>query len=378
MMNGWARAVTAVWGLGLLTGLFAAVPGHGQTLPALDVLPAGEWTTLRPGGDTGCALGTPYSFHVKPGARERLMIFLNGGGACWTGDQCDPSVEPTPYVPSADLPHNDPRTRKGAFDLHNPENPFTEWSQVFVSYCTGDVHLGSADQDYARSDGTKVTIRHRGKANVQAALDWVRANFDAPERVFVGGGSAGAVSSAYWAGVVQDAYPGSEVIQYGGGGGGYRAGALTALFDSWGVPQGLADWPEWEKVGGAPATFEDFYRVTAARYPEMRFHQFNTAHDAVQAQFVALLKGKPEPLFPLLKANLAELSAQIPTFRSYTAPGDFHTLLRFDALYRFETAGVRAVDWITDIAAGRTVANVSCEDDPAGCGAPPAPQAPAP
>ena len=349
----------------LIALLAVASPVQAADLTPLDEMPEG-WTTLAPGGETMCAMGTPYSFHVRPGARDRVMIFLNGGGACWTGDHCDPSVDPTTYVPSADMPHNDPRTRKGAFDTANPENPFSEWSQVFVSYCTGDVHLGARDTTYTKRDGSEVTIRHRGKANVQAAFDWVTENFAGPDRILVGGGSAGAMSSAYWAGVVQDAYPQSDVIQFAGGGGGYRTAPPVALFEAWGTFEGLRDWPEFSSLDPSSAAYEDFYRVSAARYPQMRFHQFNTAYDAVQEQFVNLLGGTEE-LYPLLKANLDDLAAEIPTFRSFTAAGEFHTLLRFDEFYSFEAGGVRAVDWVHALANGETVETVTCAADAQGC-----------
>src|SRR5690606_33626920 len=77
-------------------------------MPKLADLEPG-WTAMEPGGETACALGTPYSFHVKPGEgadAKKLLIFLNGGGACWTGDQCDIESEPTPYFFSADIPEN--------------------------------------------------------------------------------------------------------------------------------------------------------------------------------------------------------------------------------------------------------------------------------
>ncbi len=342
----------------------AAASAAGMT--PIGEMADGEWTTIEPGGETLCATGTPYAFHVKPGAREKVMVFLNGGGACWTGDHCDPTVEPTTYVPSAQLPHNDPRTRGGAFDLDNDENPFRDWSQVFVSYCTGDIHLGANDKTYEKSDGSTVTIHHRGKANVQSALDWVSANLDAPETIFVGGGSAGAVTSAYWSGVVKDAYPESDVIQFAGGGGGYRTGPPTELHEAWGSFTGLADWPELEGYDATNTVYEDFYRIVAKRHPDMRFHQFNTAYDSVQEQFVNLL-GSDEELYPLLKANLDELAADVPTFRSYTAAGEFHTLLRFDAFYGFETGGVRAVDWVRNISEGEIVETVSCDDEADGC-----------
>ena len=155
--------------------------------------PPAEWSTIAPGGDTLCATGRPYSFHVRPGDASRVMIFLNGGGACWSGGLCDISTGSAPYTPFAEGDYNNPAKMGGAFDAANPENPFTGWTQVFVSYCTGDAHLGDKDAAYTLPGGETLTIHHRGKANVQSALDWTYANYPDPARVFVGGGSAGAV-----------------------------------------------------------------------------------------------------------------------------------------------------------------------------------------
>ncbi len=354
-----------IFAVAALAPLAIAGTASANPMTAIGDMDAG-WNTLAPGGDTMCAMGTPYAFHVKPGARDKVMVFLNGGGACWTGQHCDAQVDPTPYVPVADLPHNDPRTRKGAFDLENPENPFSEWTQVFVSYCTGDVHLGAHDMTYTKDDGSEITVHHRGKANTMSALNWLFENVDAPERVFVGGGSAGAVASPLYAGIVQEAYPQAEVVQYAGGGGGYRVNPTVALSEAWGTFDDLPDWPSLEGMSAETSVFDDFYLASAAQFPQIKFRQFNTAYDTVQKQFLHLL-GSDSEVYPLLKANLTDLESEISNFRSFTAAGGFHTILRFDEFYTFEAGGVRAVDWVRDVADGKDVETVSCDDDDGGC-----------
>lgn len=344
--------------LTLLAGCKAAEDKPAPAEAAVPA-PAAEWTTIAPGGDTLCANGTPYQFQVKPADPERVMIFLNGGGACWTGDLCDVSLGLNAYTPLAEMDANNAATKGGAFDAANPENPFAGWTQVFVSYCTGDAHLGAKDAAYTTSAGKALTIHHRGKANVQSALDWVYANYPEPDRIFVGGGSAGAIASPYYAGVVADHYPQAEIVQYGGGAGGYRAGAVSGLLETWGTFTNMPDWPELAAFDRATFTTEDFYRVTAARHPDMRMSQFNNVDDEVQQMFLGLM-GVTDPVRGLMQANLDELSADIPQFRSFSAAGKDHTLLRYDRLYTTTTAGVRAVDWIRDLAEGRDVADVSC------------------
>jgi len=235
---------------------------------------------------------------------------------------------------------------------------------VFVSYCTGDAHLGAKDVEYTTSAGKALTIHHRGQANVQSALDWVYETYPKPARVFVGGGSAGAIASPYYAGVVADHYPQAEIVQYGGGAGGYRSGAVAGLLETWGTFDGLPDWPELAGFGRATFTTEDFYRLTAARHPQMRMSQFNNVGDEVQQMFLGLM-GVPDPVRGLMQVNIDELTADVPNFRFFSAPGKDHTLLRFDRLYTVETGGVRAVDWVRDLAEGRDVGRVSCAGE--GC-----------
>lgn len=329
---------------------------------AADVKPeslTAGWTEIFPAGDTSCTNGSPYSFHVKPGAADRVMIFFNGGGACWSGDSCDINTEPTNYSPLASIAHNDPKTRGGAFDLDRPENPFRQWSQVFVSYCTGDVHLGARDMLYTKSDGAEITIRHRGKANSQAVLDWVYKSFESPDRIFISGGSAGGVASPYYATVLADHYTDAQILHFAGGSGAYRLPPQTLLLENWGVLNELPAWPELAGYNAETLHFDDLYLVAAARHPGIRFHQFNGAYDWAQQLFLRLL-GSEEFVYPLLVANLADLKKALPHFSSYTVAGEFHTILRFDEMYQFETAGVRVVDWIRDIASGKPVADVSC------------------
>ena len=344
--------------LPLLMGIGSPVAAQG---PADD-----PWETIEPGGDTRCATGSPYRFHVRRGDPERLMLFFNGGGACWSGATCDTrgkSAADLSYRPLASREWgNDPRTYGGAFALDNPENPFREWSQVFVSYCSGDVHLGDRSADYKGGAGETFTIEHRGIANATAALDYSFDAFPDAERVMVTGASAGAVSAPVFAAVVAQAYPEAEVIHFSGGGAGYRLPPPETLWNHWGVLDALPAVIDASAYRADTLGLQDFYLLGAHAAPRVRFHQFDHAHDAVQEQFHAML-GYPTALLPGLEANRRELREALPYLRSYTAKGEFHTLLRFDELYRHTSDGVRAVDWVRAIANGESVDNVHCGDD---------------
>lgn len=336
-----------------------ALAAHAAELPKFADLQTG-WTTIAPGGETACATGTPYSFHVKPGEgadAEKLLIFLNGGGACWTGDHCGIETEPTPYFASADIPENTPQDRTGIFDLDNAANPVANWTQVFAPYCTGDVHLGNRDVTYTNAAGTEVTIRHRGRKNAEAVLAWVYANIEKPERILVAGSSAGAIATPLYAADVADHYPDTDIIAYADGAGGYRDATISGLIENWGFWEDAPDWTDG--IGRETATFEDIDRAAMAHAPRIRFAEYDSAYDAVQEMFLRLL-GNEERLYPLLQKNRDELAEANPSFRAYTARGTEHTLLRYDRFYTYEEEGVTTRDWLANLIAGEEVESVTC------------------
>ncbi len=345
-----------------LTALFAfllTASAVAKEAPA----PARGWTTVKPGGDTVCADGSPYSFSVKPAASDKLVLFFNGGGACWSAETCNPKAERPVYYSTASFPGNDPAVRSGIFDATRPDNPLGAWSFVVVTYCTGDVHLGARRVKYG-SGKNKFSIEHKGYRNSQAALAWAFKHYPAATSVLVTGSSAGAIAAPFYAGMVAKRYPKARVSVLGDGAGAYRAAAIPGILRSWGVEK-IA--PAWlRKRGGLPLNFETFYKINAAKFPQVRQVQYNAAGDAEQGGFLQLL-GEQGKVEPALRANLKELRRDIPDFRIYTAPGTSHTVLGFPIFYDFNVEGVSPARWVSDFVAGKPVDDVDCADDAKGC-----------
>lgn len=332
------------------------------TPAALDTLAAG-WTRIAPGGETTCATGTPYAFYVRPGAPENLLVYFQGGGACWQGVHCDVQAQPTydPVVNASD----DPARAHGIFALDHPENPFAGYTMVFVPYCTGDVHLGDrvATYDVPATDSTgarEITIRHRGFTNAMAALGWAFEHVTAPDTVFVAGGSAGAIASPFYAARVAEAYPGAHVVQLGDAAGAYRSRAFTDVFRQWGSDAVLARFPEYEGVPEDSLDQEVLYTASARRYPGIQFAQYNTAADSIQMFFQSMFGETDRPLQQLIEANYADIRAQDPDFRTFTAGGHVHTVLTRPDFYAYRVGGVRFRDWLDDLVAGRPVDDLTC------------------
>jgi len=353
-MKQWGRLIA----LGLCC-LIAAGPAAAQSdLPGRADLAPG-WNWIAPGGETMCSDGSPYQFVVREGPGEDLLVYFEGGGACWSGLTC---ALVQPFTPSIDQERLETAS-DGIFDFDNSANPFREYDVVLLPYCTGDVFMGDDVRTY-RAGERSVTIHHKGYANASAALDWVYASFPAPDSVFVTGESAGALGASFHAPWIIEQYPQTRIAVLGDSAGGYSAPGfdMAAIFGSWGTLDLLPDWiPAFAALDDASGLkFEDFYTVTAAQYPQVTFAQYNTLHDSVQQFFMKLMPDTP-PLEDSLPATLSAILDVAPNFRSYLADGSVHTILHLPEFYTNVTQGVAVRDWVAALAAGEPVENVVCE-----------------
>lgn len=330
-----------------------------DTIRPLATLSKG-WNRIPGRFGTGCAHDSTFAFRVRPGLPDKVMIFLNGGGACWRAQECDPRGKPT-YTMTSDSA-NDASVRSGIFDVANPANPLRDFTMVFVPYCTGDVHLGTREVEYeshdARGAPRTFTVRHGGGANVEAVLDWVYTNLRSPRIVFVTGVDAGAVPSPVIAAKVARHYPRARVVQLGDAAGGYHAASVPHLLAGWGATEYLQDDAAFRSLDSADFSFERLYVASARAAPRIHFAQVNTVEDATQFYFLSLLGIRGTPLVKLLATDLAEVRAGVPWFRTYTAPGKVHTILRSNAMYSTTVDGVLFRDWLEGLVNGERVDDV--------------------
>jgi hypothetical protein len=131
---------------------------------------------------------------TKAGNPEKLLIFLQGGGACWEDfPRCNVTAEDQFPPPAAFLP--------GVFSTSSPDgsipNDIGSWSVVYLPYCDGSVFGGDNDVEDDPNFGTR---RHRGLRNLSAGMDVARAVFgNKVEKVLMAGSSAGGVGTAAFA-----------------------------------------------------------------------------------------------------------------------------------------------------------------------------------
>jgi hypothetical protein len=175
--------------------------------------------------------------------------------------------------------------------------------------------------------------------------------------VVVAGCSAGSVGSILHAPRIIERYPDARVVQLGD-----SLGYLSSVpgdLRPWRAAALLPDWiPAVRTLRHGRFTIPRLYNAVAAHYPRSAFGQVNLRQDAVQQAYFAAAGGRPEDFDRALLANLAEIRAGAPNFRSCLLDGSDHCALPSDNFYRLRSGGIALRDWVADVAAGRNVPNL--------------------
>jgi hypothetical protein len=171
-----------------------------RATPTQVVLDSSVWNTR-------CGDGSPYAFWVElaPAGSpiENVVVFMQGGGVCVFESDCAARFSSNPGLFNATA---DGYPSDGLFDPNPVDNPFSDWTKVYLPYCNQDVYAGAGATEVFPS----LTVHRYGANNVRAALQYVRnmiweAMYDSvpggyrPDRmrVVLSGGSAGGFGTLY-------------------------------------------------------------------------------------------------------------------------------------------------------------------------------------
>src|SRR5262245_9776944 len=142
------------------------------------VAPSDQWTWV-PFPDARCGYGAQTGIGINPSAAsDKLLIYLMGGGGCFTQAECTPGCNPQFQHCAANLSGYDESTlmqelglfQAGSiFDRTSTVNPLKDHSFIVVPYCTGDFHSGSQQASYG--------VYHVGFSNIAAYLKRIVPTF---------------------------------------------------------------------------------------------------------------------------------------------------------------------------------------------------------
>jgi Pectinacetylesterase len=332
----------------LVLPLLVLVPSANGARAADSRTSQSDWQRVEPGGATRCARGGKYAFWIRKGNPRKLLVFFQGGGGCFDVRTCAPG---SGWFDDRVDAYDDPESRaEGILDLERSDNPFRDYSVVFIPSCTGDVHTGTRVVKYGPH-----RVQQKGFFNARAALAHAYREFPSPNTVFVAGCSAGSVGSAFHADSIIRRYPKARVTQVGD--------SLAFVYHR---PISLASWgtharfPPWFKPARASGrwTMTEFMTALAKNHPRRTFARFNHARDGVQVQFYVAVGGQAGGFEPRLRAAERALK-KLPNYRSYLACGSEHCAFDRSTFYSITTGGTRLRDWVADLASGR---NVDCPE----------------
>ena len=262
----------------------------GQPVPGQSA-PAG-WNWYAIDGAI-CRDGSPTGFYVRYGTVNRLLVYLEGGGACTSPGFCDhnPANLTQVFIAGGEtvlgstfmLPGLQQPGTLGIFDMTNVANPFKDWNQVYVPYCTGDVHFGT------KRDATVPNVPAKqqfvGYSNMQKFIARLAPTFSTVERVVLAGASAGGFGAGLNYGLVQDSFAPVHVAAIDDSGPPLSTKYLPACLqkiwrETWGLDDSLpADCTECrEPDGSGLMNIVDYWR---RKYPLGRVALVESIHDEV-------------------------------------------------------------------------------------------------
>ena len=272
--------------------------------------------TFAPEDGPMCMRGRPFQASFRATESEDLVVFLQGGGACWSAFCLAVTAAP-PGVPRVNL-----------LDPSLPENPVADWNVLYLPYCDGSLFVGDRDHD-DNGDGQPDRF-HRGLWNLSAALSAAREEMPAPRRILLAGASAGGFGTVLAVVLVRHVWPDAELMVLS------DSGVGVAKDGDPDFVLGLLD--EFNALRFIPADCEgclDRGHIVSlvawglARMPDVRVATFSSWRDKVIAE--VFLEMEPELFEAALARETDAVHAAFPErYRRFFVQGTMHTTVLGD------------------------------------------------
>jgi len=312
--------------------------------------PPGAWTWVDVPG-SACDDGTPTGIGVNPGTGDDVLVYFEGGGACWDYTTCavlDTSTH-GPYG-RAQWSAAVGQLGGGPFDRTRATNPFRASTFVFVPYCTGDLHAGDNVATYSGAGGTRV-IHHVGRRNAEAALARIAATWPRASRVVVSGTSAGGFGAALNYDLFRRTFPAATMALVDDAGPLLEGeGVSTALRTAWFAAWHLGDLLD-PLCAGCRDDVSQLYTTLSVRYPQDRLALLSALTDPVITLYLMLTVDQFETD---LRTMVHDRFDPTTNARVFLIAGTQHGLLLTDATTSAPTTsgGVLLESWLDGMVNG--------------------------
>src|SRR5262249_45087787 len=144
--------------------------------------PPKTWTWVPVPG-TQCMNGSATGIGVNLGTSGDLVLYLEGGGACFNTSTCATVAHQNGFGATEFATAAGDYTT-GLFDRSDAKNPLKDATFVFVPYCTGDIHAGSNPTGFN-------SLKQVGYLNMGKDLEYLLPKSTNVTRVILSGSSAG-------------------------------------------------------------------------------------------------------------------------------------------------------------------------------------------
>lgn len=285
-----------------------------------------------------CYLGASYNVVVHDAGSENLLIFLQGGGACWQ-TLCSATSTAETTIPKTGILSEDPST-----------NVVGDWNVVYAPYCDGSVFSGDNDTK-SNMDGT--AWHFHGLANLSAAIDVAKKAYPNPKRILLAGTSGGGYGTLIGTGLVRLAYPHTQVDVFNDAGLGLSnpndPAMLSTIKADWKFDQFIPDSCTECQTGEQTAIIG----WGLAADPTLRVSGFSSYGDAIIGGY--FLKLMPADFKPLLLGETGKVHDAYPTrFERFFIDGTQHTVLLSGTgvTYTTDVNGISVEEWTRKMLAG--------------------------
>jgi Pectinacetylesterase len=305
-------------------------------------LTAGVWTWV-PFPRAVCRDGSSTGIGVNLGTSNHLMIFLEGGGACFNSATCGgnpSSFSETDFNSRVATSLDEVSVKTGILNRTNAANPVKDWSFVYVPYCTGDFHAG---KNVTPVRGVSGPPQHFvGYVNVGLYLDRLVPTFHNATQVLLAGLSAGGFGAALNYAHVAEAFGATPVTLLDDSGpfmeDPYFA---TCLQDNvrtlWGLDRTVL--PDCEGDCTTPGSFYlNYVKHVTKTYPNVGIGLADSTDDnmIIYGWATNACTGSAALTGATFTAGLLDIRAQLAfqsNFVEFIFPGTDHTTIQSAAFY---------------------------------------------